>query len=176
MLSGDLAIYGDNINCNICTPSYWLCLQTLVTWFVQSLLKVSISFLPDVKSCIHIYFWCCFLLDIYVILYVHLLSLTQKLTDAHFFLFPKNVLGETPLHIAAARGHLEVVELLLNHGGDSQLRNKDQKTPVDLAMNSAIVNLLQLSNLAHQRRSLVMYDADEYAGDSDWLIHPYTIL
>lgn len=102
-----------------------------------------------------------------MILYVHLLSLTQKLTDAHFFLFPKNVLGETPLHIAAARGHLEVVELLLNHGGDSQLRNKDQKTPVDLAMNSAIVNLLQLSNLAHQRRSLVMYDADEYAGDSD---------
>jgi len=82
-------------------------------------------------------------------------------------LFPKNVLGETPLHIAAARGHLEVVELLLSHGGDSQLRNKDQKTPTDLAMNSAIVNLLQMSNLSHQRRSLVMYEADEYAGDSD---------
>jgi ankyrin repeat protein len=82
-------------------------------------------------------------------------------------LFPKNVLGETPLHVAAARGHLEVVELLLSHGGDSQLHNKDHKTPIDLAMNSAIVNLLQMSNLAHQRSSLVMYEADEYADDSD---------
>jgi hypothetical protein len=47
------------------------------------------------------------------------------------------------------------------------MRNKDQKTPLDLAMNPAIVNVLQLSNLTHQRRSLVMYEADEYAGDSD---------
>jgi len=83
------------------------------------------------------------------------------------FSFPKNVIGETPLHIAAARGHLEVVELLLDHGGDSQLRNKDQETPIDLAMDSAIVNLLQMSNLSHQHRSLVMYEAEEYAGDSD---------
>jgi len=102
-----------------------------------------------------------------MILYVHLLSLKQKVTDAHFVLFLKNVVGETPLHIAAARGHLEVVELLLSHGGDSQLCNKDQKTPIDLAMNSAIVNVLQMSNLSHQRSSLVMYEAEEYAGDSD---------
>jgi hypothetical protein len=33
-----------------------------------------------------------------------------------------------------------------------------------------------MSNLTNQRRSLVTYDADEYAGDSDWLIHSYTIL
>jgi hypothetical protein len=59
------------------------------------------------------------------------------------------------------------VELLLSYGGDSQIRNKDQRTPTDLAMNSAIVNLLQMSNLAHQRRSLTTYDADEYADDSD---------
>ena len=102
-----------------------------------------------------------------MILYVHFLILKQKLTDAHFLLFHKNVIGETPLHVAAARGHLEVVELLLSHGGDSQLRNKDQKIPVDLAMKSAIVNLLQMSNLGHPRSSLVMYDADEYADDSD---------
>jgi ankyrin repeat protein len=82
-------------------------------------------------------------------------------------LFPKNVLGDTPLHVAAARGHLEIVELLLGHGGDPQLRNKDQQTPTDLAMNSAIVNLLQMSSSGHQRRSIVTYDANEYAGDSD---------
>jgi len=158
---------------NICTPSYWLCLPT----FVKSPLTVSISlFLPYVKSCVHIYCWCCFLFDLYMILYVHCLSLKQKITDAHFVLFPKNVLGETPLHVAAARGHLEVVELLLSHGGDTQLRNKDQKTPIDLAMDSAVINRLQMSNLTHQRRSLVMYEADEYADDSDWLIHSYTII
>jgi ankyrin repeat protein len=162
---------------NVCTPSYWLCLPTLVTWCVLSPLLVSVSlFLPYVKSCVHIYFWWWLLFDLYIILYVHLLSLKQKLTDAHFVLFPKNVLGETPLHVAAARGHLEVVELLLSHDGDSQLRNKDQKTPIDLAMNSAIVNLLQMSHSAHQRSSLSMYNADEYADDSDWLIHSYTIL
>lgn len=69
--------------------------------------------------------------------------------------------------MAATRGHLEVVELLLIRGADSQLRNKDQKTPTDLAMNSAIVNLLQMSNLTHKRRSIVTYDADEYADESD---------
>ncbi|PNF36034.1 Osteoclast-stimulating factor 1 [Cryptotermes secundus] len=79
----------------------------------------------------------------------------------------QNVLGDTPLHVAASRGHLEVVELLLSHGGDPQLRNKDHKTPVDLALFSPIVNLLQMSMLGQQRKSIVTYDADEYAGDSD---------
>jgi hypothetical protein len=90
-----------------------------------------------------------------------------RLIGADKVLFPKNVLGDAPLHVAAARGHLEVVELLLNHGADPQLHNKDQQTPTDLAMNSAIVNLLQMSSSAHQRRSIVTYDAEEYAGDSD---------
>jgi len=162
---------------NICTPSYGLCLPTVVTWCVQSPPAFNISlFLHVVKSCVHIYFRCCFLFDLYAILYVHLLRLKQKLTDAHFVLFPKNVVGETPLHVAAARSHLEVVELLLSNGGDSQLRNKDQKTPLDLAMNSAVVNLLQMSNLSHRRSSLVTYEAEEYAGDSDWFMPSYTML
>jgi ankyrin repeat protein len=99
--------------------------------------------------------------------YKHHISLKQKLTGVNVVLFSKNVLGDTPLHVAAARGHLEVVEHLLSHGADSQLRNKDQQTPTDLAMNSAIVNLLQMSTLTHQRRSVVTYDADEYADESD---------
>ena len=154
-----------------------MCLPTLVTWLVQSSLTVSISlFLHDVKSCVHIYFWCCILFYLCMMLYVwvHHLSLKQQLTDV-YVLFSKNVLGDTPLHVAAVRGHLEVVELLLSYGADAQLCNKDQKTPTDLAMNSAIVNLLQMSNLSHQCRNLVTYDADEYAGDSDWFVHSYTI-
>jgi hypothetical protein len=59
------------------------------------------------------------------------------------------------------------VELLLGRGADPQLDNKDQQTPTDLAMNSAIVNLLQMSSSPHQRGSIVTYDAEEYAGDSD---------
>jgi hypothetical protein len=35
--------------------------------------------------------------------------------------------------------------------------------------------LLQMSSSAHQRRSIVTYDADEYAGDSDWFTHSYAV-
>lgn len=179
MLSGDLANYGDTrMRLQQYLYSFILTVFANIGYMMWTV-SCHGQYIPLLALCQEL---CSPLLlmllpvwPIYVILYVHVLSPKQKLTDAHFVLFPKNVLGETPLHVAAARGHLEVVELLLSHGGDSQLRNKDQKTPVDLAMNSAIVNLLQMSNLANQRSSLVMYEADEYADDSDWLIHSYTI-
>jgi hypothetical protein len=56
---------------------------------------------------------------------------------------------------------------MLSHGVHPQIRNKDQKTPLDLAVFLAIVNLLQMSMLGQQRKSIVTYDADEYAGDLD---------
>eukprot|EP00013_Stygamoeba_regulata_P025336 CAMPEP_0177653890 /NCGR_PEP_ID=MMETSP0447-20121125/13992_1 /TAXON_ID=0 /ORGANISM="Stygamoeba regulata, Strain BSH-02190019" /LENGTH=405 /DNA_ID=CAMNT_0019157407 /DNA_START=54 /DNA_END=1271 /DNA_ORIENTATION=- len=41
--------------------------------------------------------------------------------------------GDTPLHDAARFGHLEVVRILLAAGADTNIRNADGQTPVDVA-------------------------------------------
>ena len=38
--------------------------------------------------------------------------------------------GTTPLNIAAYWGHLEVVQLLLRHRADKELKDKDGRKPV----------------------------------------------
>ena len=38
----------------------------------------------------------------------------------------------TPLHWAAMRGHVEIVNLLLRSGADRSIRNKQDKLPIDL--------------------------------------------
>ncbi len=38
----------------------------------------------------------------------------------------------TPLHWAAMRGHVEIVNLLLQSGADRGIRNKQDKLPIDL--------------------------------------------
>ncbi|XP_053733918.1 ankyrin repeat and SOCS box protein 9-like isoform X2 [Synchiropus splendidus] len=41
--------------------------------------------------------------------------------------------GDSPLHIAARLSHQEMLSLLLSHGADPRLRNREGKRPVDLA-------------------------------------------
>nr|UVF58849.1 ankyrin repeat protein E2 [synthetic construct] len=57
------------------------------------------------------------------------------------------MLGDTPLHLAAADdGHLEIVEVLLKHGADVNAQDKFGKTPFDLAIdngNEDIAEVLQ---------------------------------
>ena len=40
--------------------------------------------------------------------------------------------GATPLHNAAYNGRLEVVQLLLRHGADKELKDSDGEKPVDI--------------------------------------------
>ncbi|OWF39860.1 Ankyrin repeat domain-containing protein 29 [Mizuhopecten yessoensis] len=41
--------------------------------------------------------------------------------------------GETPLHAAALFGHMKVIKLLLSYSVDTQIKNKEGKTAVELA-------------------------------------------
>ena len=41
----------------------------------------------------------------------------------------------TPLHFAASCGHLGVVQLLLRHGADKELKTNYGKKPVDIVCN-----------------------------------------
>jgi ankyrin repeat protein len=45
----------------------------------------------------------------------------------------QNRFGDTPLHKAALRGHVDVVKLLLVYGADPTVEDKVGKTPLDLA-------------------------------------------
>uniref|UniRef100_A0A8C5HYM9 Uncharacterized protein n=1 Tax=Gouania willdenowi TaxID=441366 RepID=A0A8C5HYM9_GOUWI len=41
--------------------------------------------------------------------------------------------GQTPLHLAASKGHLDHVEMLVNHGADVLAKDRMGLTPVDIA-------------------------------------------
>lgn len=74
-------------------------------------------------------------------------------------------MGETPLHIAANHGHLDVVNLLLKNGADPFIKNNDNLIAKDLSSNIAIKNALQLKQL-HQDIKCG-YTDDDYNDGSD---------
>ena len=44
----------------------------------------------------------------------------------------QNDVGRTALHWAAMRGHVEIVNLLLQNGADKNIKNKQECLPIDL--------------------------------------------
>jgi hypothetical protein len=54
----------------------------------------------------------------------------------------KNNTGNTPFHYAAARGFDDLVELFLAQGADSRIDNNQKKTPLDLAAELMLEQLL----------------------------------
>lgn len=74
-------------------------------------------------------------------------------------------MGDTPLHVAASHGHLEIINLLLEYDADVTLKNNDGVTAEELASDVSIKNTIQL----HQRtyNSTHGYDDEDYNDDSD---------
>ncbi|MBI3929073.1 MAG: ankyrin repeat domain-containing protein [Armatimonadetes bacterium] len=59
----------------------------------------------------------------------------------------RNLLGWTPLHVAAYRGDVEIAALLVAYGADVQARDLQGKTPLDVARSlshrNGIVRMLE---------------------------------
>lgn len=74
-------------------------------------------------------------------------------------------MGDTPLHVAANHGHLEIVNLLLKFGSNASLRNNDKLLAEELASDTTIRNTIQISKLDNNRD--YGYAVDDYNDDSD---------
>ena len=77
----------------------------------------------------------------------------------------KNMLGETPLHGAAWKGHDEIVEVLVARGADVNARSNEGKTPVMLTNDAGCKSWL---TRVERRNTTKSTNQDEdYLDDSD---------
>lgn len=74
-------------------------------------------------------------------------------------------MGDTPLHVAASHGHLEVVNLLLEHDVDTTLRNEDGFIAEELTSDVSVKNAIQSHQGGYDGR--YEYGDDDYNDDSD---------
>lgn len=73
-------------------------------------------------------------------------------------------MGDTPLHLAAAHDHLDVLAVLLQAGANCDVRNKDGHTCEKLG-SDRVANLVRLSRARHTVPA--SYNAEDYFDDSD---------
>ncbi|KAJ8664218.1 hypothetical protein QAD02_024467 [Eretmocerus hayati] len=81
----------------------------------------------------------------------------------------QNKMGDSPLHIAASHGYLDVVNILLEAGSDTSLKNSTGSTALDLACDAATKNAIQMSqqNFRDYSKILHSYTEDDYNDESD---------
>ncbi|KAG7171841.1 factor 1-like [Homarus americanus] len=97
----------------------------------------------------------------------HLHCILRLLKEPKLEIDLQNKLGDTPLHCAAYRGHSEVVQLLLKHGANTSIVNRDNYTPRNLAKKGTVVSLLDESSQTSGRKSSGFDDKDYGANDSE---------
>lgn len=76
-----------------------------------------------------------------------------------------NKLGDTALHAASWKGHKEIVELLLEAGANPKLKNKQNKTPSDLATTPDVAALLKRASGSYRSDAVDYQGSDEYDSD-----------
>ncbi|XP_064807433.1 ankyrin repeat domain-containing protein 27-like isoform X5 [Oncorhynchus masou masou] len=64
----------------------------------------------------------------------------------------QNDKGDTPLHIAARWGYEGIIEVLLENGASTTIYNKAKDSPLQCALNSKILMLLELTHNSSHRR------------------------
>uniref|UniRef100_A0A1E1XCT4 Osteoclast-stimulating factor 1 n=1 Tax=Amblyomma aureolatum TaxID=187763 RepID=A0A1E1XCT4_9ACAR len=69
----------------------------------------------------------------------------------------QNKLGDTPLHSGAWKGHSDIVRMLLNAGANKSVKNKEGRTPLELASDPETIALLKTSE-----RTSLSVDPEEY--------------
>lgn len=75
-------------------------------------------------------------------------------------------MGDTPLHVAASHGHLEMINLLLEHNADTTLKNNDGFTAEELSSDASIRNTIQLRQRQYDN-STYGYGDEDYNDDGD---------
>ncbi|XP_041047967.1 ankyrin repeat domain-containing protein 27 isoform X1 [Carcharodon carcharias] len=60
--------------------------------------------------------------------------------------------GDTPLHIAARWGYDGIIQVLLENGANNEIQNKMKETPLQCALNSKILDLLEITYISNDRR------------------------
>ncbi|KAM6223722.1 ankyrin repeat domain-containing protein 27 [Rhynchocyon petersi] len=63
-----------------------------------------------------------------------------------------NEKGDTPLHIAARWGYQGIIETLLQNGASTEIRNRLKETPLQCALNSKILSIMEASHLSFERK------------------------
>ncbi|XP_072135807.1 ankyrin repeat domain-containing protein 27 isoform X4 [Mobula birostris] len=60
--------------------------------------------------------------------------------------------GDTPLHIAARWGYDGIIQVLLENGANTEVQNKMKETPLHCALNSKILDLLEITFINTDRQ------------------------
>ncbi|XP_029464279.1 ankyrin repeat domain-containing protein 27 isoform X2 [Rhinatrema bivittatum] len=63
-----------------------------------------------------------------------------------------NEKGDTPLHTAARWGYQGIIEVLLQNGASTDIQNRMKETPLQCALNSKILSLLEINSVRLERR------------------------